>query len=120
MNTSDGLKLLRDLMESEQRRARRLVRWTVAVWSAWGLCLALMLLLPMWMAKPGTPAGQPPVPPTQPGLLMNLVTSTVGIVLIVGAIALPMAGVILLGLSVAAGRSVLSRGWIVSRGARTR
>lgn len=119
MTSADELKLLRDLMESEQRRAGRLVRWTVAAWSAWGVCLVLMLLLPMWMARQATPAGQPPVPATQPGLLIDLVTSTVSIVLIVGAIALPVAGVVLLILSVAASRSAMSRGWAAARVART-
>jgi hypothetical protein len=112
---NEELKLLRGLIDAERRRAGRLANWSVAAWAGWGVCLALMLLLPHWMASHPMPAGQARLPADPPGALLSLALSTFSIMLIVGAICLPVVGVVLLILYFIASRSAMSRNMFALR-----
>ena len=108
----EELKLLRDLIQTEQRRVSRLGRWTLAAWSGWCTCVALMLLVPHWTARPAGAAAQPGV---LPEALYNFIMKALAITIGVGALILPIMGVVLLIMYIVANRSAMSRSWFASR-----
>lgn len=113
----EELKLLRDLIQSEQRRVSSLGRWTLVTWTGWGMCLALMLIMPHWLARPAGAAAQPGL---LPEALFNFAMHALAIVIGVGAIVLPIAGVVLLILYIVASRSAMSRKWFAIRAGNVR
>jgi hypothetical protein len=115
-SADDELKLLRDLLEAEQRRVSRLGLGSLAAWCGWAGCALLMLLLPVWMARPATPPGQPPLPIEPPSALFSLFTTVLGLGLLTGFFVLPIAGLVLLVLYIVANRSPLSRSWLATKG----
>lgn len=104
---------LHQIVAAEQRRFRRLVFWTIAVWAVWILMISLSLVVPMVQAHingpPPHPTTMPVAPPAAPhpaagghawlGMILG--------VLIVGAfLGLPVAGVVLAILLVVTRRTV--------------
>lgn len=111
----EELKMLHALIESEQRRTRRFALGALAAWTGWATCLALMLLVPVWMARPSVPAGQPPLPVEPPSAVGQFVSAVLSTCVVAGALILPIVGVCLTIFYFIASRSALSRHWITAR-----
>jgi hypothetical protein len=118
-SVEEELRVLTDLAKAEDQRARKLMRWTIAVWSLWFLMLSVSLALPMIYAHL---RAAPPPPATAPAIVnppaTNAATSTPphgsapgALIMILGPLAialfflLPPAGVLLLILMFLARRS---------------
>lgn len=89
------LKMLNAIMQAEDRRSRRLARWTLAVWIGWVVCVTFMFLLPLLLTQSG-----PPAPPQLQSAFVDAVTIVSTIVILVGAVFLPVIGSVLLVLAV--------------------
>jgi len=109
------LMMLWRLIDAEQRRSRRLAFWSLIAWIGWVVCLAAMVLLPLWMARPQVPAGQPPMPVAPESLLLSVSLKALSLVIILGAIGLPVIGTVLIVLHFIANRSVMSNHWLTTR-----
>jgi hypothetical protein len=108
------LQALHGLMDSEERRARRLTMWTLAVWASWFALVAAMfvlfLLLPLFVQPP---AVQPPAAPVaqaanDQGIVSTAVAAilrTIVSLMLIAAVLLPAAGLILLILQILTRRS---------------
>jgi hypothetical protein len=116
------LQVFDDLVKADRRQARRLTIWTISVWAVWVTMIAVGLGLPMVLSASAPRAARPPqeaitpatttvsVPvPAQnnanPGGLMPLVAAILGVVVMAVFFGLPIAGVVLLVMMIAARRS---------------
>jgi hypothetical protein len=102
------LNVLRKLVENEQRRARRLVRWTIGVWAVWIVMLALMFAFYILSYSPnanGSSATTMPIHGHQGAAGKEMVLAAIMVAVVVGVLLLPVAGIIVLILSVLARRS---------------
>ena len=113
------LKALDDMLIADRRHVRRLTIWTIAVWASWVAMMAISLGLPMILAVNAPRAtGMPQelvtatattlVPATSGGP-MRVVAMTLVLALLAVFYSLPIAGVILLVMMIAARRSVTMR-----------
>lgn len=102
-----GLKMLHDVVESENRRARRLAKWTIGVWIAWPLAILLAVLLYALVSRASFQAAPAaPAPPQSTFVDMFLVVvSVIGAGSFLAALVLPVIGIILLVFTVLARRS---------------
>lgn len=91
--------MLKELLESEHRRARRLGVWTILSWASWGGCLSLLLLVPHINA-----VAAKPMSPVLDGVLFG-----VSMAALLGAMILPIVGLVLLVMFAIACRSAVSR-----------
>ena len=89
------LKMLNAIMQTEDRRSRRLTRWTLAVWIGWVVCVTLMFLWPLLLTQTG-----PPAPPQPQSTFVSAMSVALTVVILVGAIFLPVVGSVLLVLAV--------------------
>jgi hypothetical protein len=89
------LKTLNALIQADERRSRRLTRATLAAWIAWFVCVTLMFALPVMSARP---ANAPPLPP--PSVVVSTMMLALSTVVVMGAVFLPVLGVVLLVLAV--------------------
>ncbi len=119
------LKVLDDLMKVDRQSVRRLTIWTVTVWAVWVSMMVVGLGLPMVLsATAPRPAGPPresvtatstvpsPVPAqgrSNPAGPMGVVAASLAVVLLAVFYSLPIAGVILLVMMIAARRSATTR-----------
>ena len=115
------LNTLNDLVKSEQRRARRLTGWTIAVWAVWFAMLTVSIGVPIVSyrlaqrtAPPGAPGGATTAPTSMPDLpprplhdsrALASFKAFVGLLLLAGFLSLPVVGVVLLVLMVISRRS---------------
>jgi hypothetical protein len=109
------LKVLDDMVTADRRYVRRLTIWTIAVWATWVAMMAIGLGLPMVLAAtaPRT-AGPPQEPvtattttqmPSKSGGSMGVVATILVVAVLAVFYSLPIAGVILLVMMIAARRS---------------
>jgi hypothetical protein len=102
------LNALRQLVESENRRCRRLTKWTLAVWCAWFLSVFLMFALPVLLARePG--AAAPAAPAAHAEGMLDKALQAIALVavfaMLLSAVALPAVGIVLLVMQFFARRS---------------
>jgi hypothetical protein len=89
------LKTWNALIQADERRSRRLTRATIAVWIAWIVCVTMMFALPRILARSGSaPTPQPP------SVLVSTMTLALSVAVGMGAVFLPVMGVVLLVLAV--------------------
>ena len=96
---------LHGIIAAEQRRVRRLARWTIAVWAVWILMISLSLVVPMvayQASRSSGPPGQATTMPVAPppvhhasGGFQTALALVMGIVMIGALLGLPIAGVVL-------------------------
>ena len=108
------LKVIDDIVTADRQYVRRLTIWTIAVWATWVAMIALGLGLPMVLAEmaPRT-AGPPQEPVTATTTLvpsnsagsMRVVAATLAVAVFAVFCFLPIVGVILLVMMIAARRS---------------
>ena len=101
-----GLDMLDRLLDQEERRVRRLKRWTIAVWVAWVACILLNLVL--WMAAHRSgppPATAPVVPSTSSSGALALIMMLIILISMAGIFGLPIVGLVLLVMTFVARRS---------------
>ena len=111
---------LRRLVEGEQRRARRLTFWTLAVWTTWILMLVLGLGLPYVQARSNAPHHTSPttMPVDQPSPaefqqqshanhtgVPGVLFAAIGVLLVVLFLAMPLVGIVLTIMMILARRS---------------
>jgi hypothetical protein len=104
---------LHRIIESEQRRFRRLVFWTVAVWAVWILMISVALVVPMVQARlnpppvnsPSMPVSPPPVDHSTGGGRAAL-GMAMGVLLVGAFLGLPLAGVVLAVMVIVTRRTV--------------
>ncbi len=94
------LRTLTAIMEADDRRSRRLTRWTIAVWIVWPVCVATLFLFPVYMAR-----SDPAAPPQPPNAFVDAVVLGLVMVIAAGAVILPVIGTVLLILTVFSRRS---------------
>ena len=111
------LTVLDDLVNADRRYVRRLTIWTSAVWAIWVSLIAVGLGLPMVLSATaprvvGPPqesaAATTPVPAqgqSNPGRAMPVVMAIFAVVVLTATFCLPIAGVILLVMMIAARRT---------------
>ena len=98
------LQFLRELLETEQRRRWKLTGWTIITWIAWPVCI-LLLVFAKFLCKTGsTPSATPIAPPSAfLNAIFLIIIGIVGSAVVI----LPVAGVVLLMLSILAKRSAV-------------
>lgn len=89
---------LHGIIDGEQRRVRRLARWTMGVWGVWLLLISIGLIVPI-LSQSSAPAPgttQPVAVPTAQHHPTNIVLLTIGMVIGAQVFILPVVGVLLL------------------------
>ena len=93
---------LHGIIEAERRRVRRLMWWTIGVWTAWVLMISLGLVVPMityHLANAGPnhiqPATQQAVVHHHAGGAAAVFGGIIGVILFAAFLGLPVAGVVL-------------------------
>ena len=109
------LKVIDDIVTADRRYIRRLTIWTIAVWASWVAMIALGLGLPMVLAEMAPRTVQPPqepvtsttttLVPSNSGGSMRVVAATLAVAVFAVFCFLPIVGVILLVMMIAARRS---------------
>ena len=109
------LKVLDNIVNADRRYVRRLTIWTIAVWATWVAMIALGLGLPMVLGEMAPRTVQPPqepvtattttLVPSNSGGSMRVVAATLAVAVFAVFCFLPIAGVILLVMMIAARRS---------------
>lgn len=106
------LKLLRGLLETEQRRTWKLAKWTLITWIGWPVCVLLSFLLVRLFAMAPRSPGELPA---TPNAILNAIVQISVCIVVVGVVILPVAGVVLLIMFVSSRRSTASQFAIADR-----
>jgi hypothetical protein len=97
------LTMLRKLEESTDRRARRLAFATIVAWVLFPCAILTLFVLPMLLAQ--NPPMKNAPPPRAMSTVAQVLVSSAALVALIGAVTLPVVGLVLLILSVASRRS---------------